>query len=234
MACFYPDAMCEAHSHTAEFEAEIKRAILTGAVSGEGDAPNLQAAKDELREAIGTEYHKQVDDRKEIYQKASELGDTDTMVAAEDALESAKEWMSGVFAAGHSRLNKATDAYESGDIEVDITAFDPTEHTDGEIPVSEMDIEVGDMVPVAHSASGNSYALVPSDDHGHTGSCYDKVNNDGFPVCKHEMVWLLTEVLLYNRGMESLVDEEALGVLVLADSESQTEETTEEPIEVTQ
>jgi hypothetical protein len=210
--------MCDRQTYSDRFTANIKSSILVGGLHGPHDRPNLRTAKKALGRVMSGEYHRQMDDRRELRQQAINVGDGCVIEATQSSLDSARSWTQHMFAAGYSRFNKAADAYENQTITIDFDKFDPEKFNDGELNPDEMGVQDGDYVPIAHSDSGNSYTLYEKGEQGYLCSCYDKVNNDIFPVCKHEMLWLLTQILLYNRGIHGIISVEALGTLSIADS----------------
>lgn len=207
-------------TYTDAFESNVKTAILVGSYDGTASATvSLQKAEKAFREAISVEYHTHIDERRELYKKALSVGDTDTVRVAEENLEEKKSAFTNVFAAGHSRFNKAKEAFESGAISIDIVDFCPNTHDDGEHSATEYGVKKGDTIPVAKSSSGNTYPLVEGES-GHSDClCPDKTMNQDFPVCKHEMVWLLTQVVLFERGCISLVDGSVTTLLNVITSE---------------
>lgn len=209
-------------SPARQFEAEIKAAVLRGAMRPVSDSGvNLAGAKSELDDAISTEYHNRTDTRKRVVELARETGDTDTLQAATQNLDRVTDEMSEMFAAGHSRINTAIDAYEMKDITVDIVSYDPEEMSGyGVVDPNELGVEAGDMVPLVRSSSGSRYILAPTETHAVCNGP-DKNLNEDFPVCKHEMVWLFTQVELFKMGMRDVLDSEARDILMEVAAESE-------------
>jgi hypothetical protein len=167
---------------------------------------------------MSEEYNQILQPLKELREHAKEVGNQRVISAAEIAVKETREPLEHMFAGGYSRFNKASDAYDDRSIVIDFVRFNPQKHTDGELTQEQMGAEVGEFYPAARSNSGNTYILYPTDDNRNACCCFDKVHNDIFPVCKHEILWLLMQVLFYNRGVHGLLNIESLGILAITDS----------------
>jgi len=157
------------------FETAVKNAF---AALSERSADELtrEAVKETLDSAMTEQYNRVLDPIRSELDAARERGDEIAVSALEAALDEARDELGGMFAAGYSRLNRALDAVEQGTITYQFSG-------DGETLT---------MISHKEDRENSRYVFSEPDESGHRNcECPDKTENDDFPVCKHELSWLL-------------------------------------------
>lgn len=158
----------------ASLERSIKNALATLAARDPSDI-DRDTITQTFDSALTDEYHKQLAPIKTALENAREAGNPIAVETYEAALDAAKDSLRSMFAAGHSRLNRALDAVEAGTITYQLPSAD-------------------ELVLVSHKTDreNSRYTFDRAVDEGHSEcSCPDKTENDDCPVCKHELAWLI-------------------------------------------
>lgn len=191
--------MSELHTAT-EFEYALKNTLVRTLVDSESNGLDRQELKSALNETVSAEYRRVLAPIEAQRDAAATRGNAIASDAYETAYTEAHETlmdeMGDVFAAGFARLNRALDALQDGSITFEVTEYDETATYDGVADLDNYGLNDGDTLVVMQSRnSGSTYPQLPTAGHS-TCACHDKLDGDRFPVCKHEMVWLISQVLL--------------------------------------
>ena len=192
--------MCDTHSET-DVATTYKNTFALATEFGESDTADAEAAKTALEACMNAEYAEQVEPVQTALDAAKDADNPTAIKAQEAALAAVKDEMGNLYPNGYARLNKALSGLENGTITFQKVAFDADRDNDGALDADDLaalGIENGDEVVVMVSAKddGNTsrYVLVPTDSGHRACTCPDKVCNTTFPVCKHEIAWVLYQL----------------------------------------
>ncbi len=158
----------------SEFAREIKNAFAAL------DASDV--SRDSLKTALdgvmSSKYNAELEAYETNLAEAEAADDPIAIKTHKAALQAARDELGGMFAAGYSRLNRALDAVENGTI------------------TYQFDDDTLVMVSHKEDRENSRYEFTPTDaGHSHC-ECPDKVENDTFPVCKHEMAWMIYQIMM--------------------------------------
>lgn len=174
----------------SKLETDIKTALAL-VHREEVTRENLKKALDSV---LNHEYRALTEPYQEEIESAREVNNKLAVRVHSLGLKAVRRELQSTLSNGYNRVERALALLEDGKISFEKVSFDPERDNDGGAGYKAFGVTEGDTVVVVISSKNgeiNRYLLLPTDTHSKC-TCQDKIYNEqDFPVCKHEMAWIL-------------------------------------------